>query len=53
MGGGEVAEREGKDHGQTPDTDDNSCGGLGRQTRLQGVDDGHVPKGWRSAGYKT
>ena len=26
---GEVAEREGEDHGQTPDAHDDSCGGLG------------------------
>lgn len=47
-GGGEVAEREGQDHGQTPDTDDDSRGGLRRQTGLQGMDDGHVPAGQRS-----
>lgn len=27
-GGGEVTERERQDHGQGPDTDDDSCGGL-------------------------
>lgn len=47
LGGGEVAERESKHNGQTPDTDDNSCGGLPRQTRLQRIDDGHVPAGKR------
>ena len=47
-GGGEVAEREGQNHGQTPDTDDNSHSGFCRQTRLQGMDDGHVPRGQRS-----
>ena len=46
--GGEVAEREGQNHGQTPDTHDNSCGGLCRQTGLQRVDYGHVPAGQRS-----
>lgn len=50
FGSREVAEREGQNHGQTPDTDDDSCGSFRRQTRLQGMDDGHVPAGQRSAG---
>lgn len=28
FGGGEVAQREGQNHGQTPDTDDDPCGDL-------------------------
>ena len=44
-GGGEIAEREGQNHGQTPDTHDNSHSGLRRQTRLQWMNDGHVPTG--------
>lgn len=49
-GGGEVTEREGQNHSQTPDTDDDPCGGLRRQAGLQRMDDGHVPAGQRSAG---
>lgn len=49
-GGGEVTEREGQNHGQTPDTDDDPRGGLRRQAGLQRMDDGHVPAGQRSAG---
>lgn len=45
---GEVAERESQNYRQTPDTNDDTGGGLRRQTRLQRVDDGHVPKGQRS-----
>lgn len=42
--GGEVAEWEGEDHCQAPDTDDDSHRGFGRQPRLHGMDDCHVPK---------
>ena len=48
FGSREVAEREGQNHRQTPDTDDHSCGGLCWQTRLQGMYDGHVPACQRS-----
>ena len=41
--GGVEAEREGQGHSQSPDTHDHHLGGSGRQARLQGMDDGHVP----------
>lgn len=51
-GGGEVAEREGQNHGETPDADNDPRGGLGRQAGLQRVDDGHVPADQRTVGLK-
>lgn len=43
FGGGVVAQRESQDHGQAPDAHNDASGCLCRQTRLQGMDDGHVP----------
>lgn len=41
--GGKVAEREGQNHSQAPDTDNDPQSGFSRQTRLHRVDDRHVP----------